>query len=389
MQSQDHLALLKELGVAGWNQWRKDNPDVTPDFQRDSFYGLFYGDEEEYHEHHGAAEGSSAKPGEAGVPHPPLVFIKPGPLTAKGIRAQLEGIDLSRANLSNCFLEYANLENADLTGAYLEAANLASARLINARLDRAVLKDANLRRADLSHASLREASLMYAQLNGANLAGADLTDSNIYGVSAWNVQVDGSTCQSKLRIQNYGEPTIRVPSLEMAQFYYLLRDHSRLRDVINAVVTKGVLLLGRFTPRRKRIIDAMADALSDSGYLPIVFDFEEIPGKDLSETILTLAGLSRFIIADITEPKSVQQETATIIPLMKIPLFPIIQRGHRPWSLFGTYATYDWVIQPGKEYRGKKDLIESLPDIVKVAERKFEALAARKGSHTFEMEPTT
>ena len=36
----------------------------------------------------------------------------------------------------------------------------------------------------------------------------------------------------------------------------------------------------------------------------MMFDFERPTQRDFTETIKTLAGLSRFIIADITNPKS-------------------------------------------------------------------------------------
>jgi hypothetical protein len=38
--------------------------------------------------------------------------------------------------------------------------------------------------------------------------------------------------------------------------------------------------------------------------LPIVFDFDHPTGRDFTEMIKTLAGLSYFVIADITNPKS-------------------------------------------------------------------------------------
>ena len=57
------------------------------------------------------------------------------------------------------------------------------------------------------------------------------------------------------------EPVIPVGNLEVAQFIYLLLDKAKVRDVINTITTKVVLILGRFTPERKALLDALKDAL--------------------------------------------------------------------------------------------------------------------------------
>ena len=65
------------------------------------------------------------------------------------MRADLSGVDLSRANLSG-----ANLLNADLSDAELSGANLSGANLYNADLRGANLSGANLLNADLSGVDL-------------------------------------------------------------------------------------------------------------------------------------------------------------------------------------------------------------------------------------------
>ena len=74
--------------------------------------------------------------------------------------------------------------------------------------------------------------------------------------------------------------------------------HEKIRDVIDTIGKKAVLILGRFTSERKQILNALRDELRNQKYLPILFDFEKPASKDLTGTVLTLAHMARFIIAD-------------------------------------------------------------------------------------------
>ena len=87
--------------------------------------------------------------------------------TGKGMRANLIGDDLSRANLRGANLRGANLRGAnlrgaDLSGADLYGANLYGANLRGADLRGADLSGANLSRANLSGVKYDETTAMYA-----------------------------------------------------------------------------------------------------------------------------------------------------------------------------------------------------------------------------------
>jgi hypothetical protein len=156
------------------------------------------------------------------------------------------------------------------------------------------------------------------------------------------------------------EPTITVDNLKIAQFIYLLLSNKEIREVIDTIGQKGVLILGRFSKERKPILDALREKLRTLNYAPIVFDFERPTERDFTETIMTLAGLCRFIIADITNPSSAPLELQATVPNYMIPFVPIIQHGEKPFAMFrDLQSKYSWVLDT-LEYDTSANLIKGL-----------------------------
>jgi hypothetical protein len=95
-----------------------------------------------------------------------------------------------------------------------------------------------------------------------------------------------------LVITRQNEPTVTVDNIEVAQFIYLLLDNQKIRDVIDTITSKAVLILGRFTDERKAVLDAMREELRKRDYLPILFDFDVSETRDSTETISLLARMA-------------------------------------------------------------------------------------------------
>jgi hypothetical protein len=227
----------------------------------------------------------------------------------------------------------------------------------------------NLSKAFLNRADLRKADLRQAILVGTVLEEANLTGCSIYGISAWNLNLEG-TIQSDLVISDEWEPIITVDNIQVAQFIYLLLNHKNLRDLLNAVTEKGVLILGRFGDGGRELLQAIAAKLRESKYLPIIFDFENPEARNYTETIKTLVGLSRFVIADLSGP-SVPQELYATVPHFKIPFVPIIEKGRKQFAMFVDILEYPWVMTP-VEFENKEQLISLLPaKVIDPAEEKF------------------
>ena len=93
----------------------------------------------------------------------------------------------------------------------------------------------------------------------------------------WDIKVDDRTKQQNLIITDSDEPVITVDNIKVAQFIYLLLNNQEIRDVIDTITSKAVLILGRFSDERKPILDAIRDELRKHNYLPIMFDFRPQP----------------------------------------------------------------------------------------------------------------
>jgi uncharacterized protein YjbI with pentapeptide repeats len=301
------------------------------------------------------------------------------------VDAQLDHVEFDHADLAQ-----ADLSGAELVGAFLSDANLTKAHLTKANLHFALLMDANLREADLreadlTYANLRGADCSYADFTGADLTGAVLADaiveqakvtgSTVYAISVWNLQGKFRD-QKDLIITDFEQPIIRVDNIEIAQFVYLILHNEKIRDVINTLTSKSVLILGRFAlPERKAVLDALRNRLREYDLLPIVFDFVRPTHKDFTETIKTLAGLSYFVIADITNPKSSPLELQATVPDYQVPFVPIIQKGERPFAMMvDLQKKYSWVLDT-LTYSSIDTLIKALkPAIIDPAIKKHNEL---------------
>jgi hypothetical protein len=348
MPDEEQLKIIRERGVAAWNNWRKRNPEVHPNLRGANLSG-------------------------ANLRETYLIG-------ADLIGADLIGADLIGADLIGADLGGTDLREADLRGAKLNGANLYGANLHGAHLRGADLRRANLSEANLSGADLSDANLNTAQLIATNLCGATLSGSTVYGASAWDIKMDDQTKQQNLVITPDDEAAITVDNIKVAQFIYLLLTNKEIRDVIDTVGRKGVLLLGRFTEGRIAVLERLREELRKRGFVPMVFNFDKPEVKDFTETVRLLAGLSHFVIVDFTNPRAAPLELQAIVPDYMIPFVPILEQGEEPFSMFiDLWIKYrEWVFDPIR-YPSVDRLIEVLDtEIVRPAQARFADLLVRK-----------
>ena len=385
----DYLAILAG-GVEGWNAWRDAHPAHVPDLSEASLRDRDLTSVNLTDADLRKADLTGATLAGASLSHANLAH------------ATLSHADLTKADLSHAFLEHADLSRSNFEGAYAEEINAAWAHFGEAKLDRAVLRHAHFyncgmrgasfRHADLTGANLRwtnlretvftGATLREAKLGGAvlidtDLQNADLTGSYVHGLSAWDVNLSGAI-QRDLVITNEEQAAVTVDDLEVAHFMYILLTHQRLRHVIDTITSKVVLILGRFTPERKIILDALRQALRDRNYTPILFDFERPSNRDLTETVSTLAHLARFIIADLTDARSIPQELHAIVPhLPSVAVQPVLLASQHEYGMFEHFRRFPSVLEPYL-YQDQQQLLATLDsDVIDPAESQASRLTSR------------
>jgi hypothetical protein len=177
----------------------------------------------------------------------------------------------------------------------------------------------------------------------------------------------------------FEEPGITIDDLEVAQFIFLLFNNPKIRGVLETVTSKTVLILGRFTGERKRVLDALRTRLREIDFVPIVFDFEKPASRDFSETISILAHIARFVIADITDAKSIPQELQKIVPnLPSLPVRPIILENQYEYAMFKDFGGY-LSVSPPYRYQNTDKLLESLEEeVIAPALRKAKEISERR-----------
>jgi uncharacterized protein YjbI with pentapeptide repeats len=408
MADKEHVALLRQ-GVWAWNKWRETfsvlRVDPGADLSSANLSKTRLEGANLSAENLSKADLMGANLHSANLRRADLTWanLSAAELTRADLGgANLSEANLSMANLSEADLTFANLGKADLSGANFSGANLSMVKLHKAasligvnfsgqslsgkdfskyNLCKANFSAADLRKADLSAANLSEATLEGADLHCANLSGADLsrakldrslligtdlrgailTGSSIYGIAAWDVALNAETKQRDLIITPPGEPAIMVDNINVAQFMYLLLNNEKIRELIDTITSKAVLILGRFSPERKIILDRLRDEPRIRHYVPILFDFEKPKSRDTVETIRTLAGMSKFIIADLTEAKAVIQELQAIVPnLPSVAVRFIIKKSEQEPGMFDHIRRFSWVVADALEYETPEEVIGSI-----------------------------
>ena len=303
--------------------------------------------------------------------------------------AILGGADLSAANLGGADLRAAYLNHATLLEADLSRANLSTAIATDARFERARLfgtkfKEANLSGAsfvwadlvqvDLTKADLSRANLSYTRMAECDLTQTRLVDCIVTGIRVTHLSLEGAK-QSNLALAFGNTYPISLDDLEIAQFVSIILESEKIASTIGSPFARLVLILGCFAAERKTLLDAMRGALTDAGYQVVAIDFSNATLRQDSRILSSLAGLARFAIAEISEPRGVLQALVSIVESAPpVPIQIVHEQGARPGRLNESMKQYDWVFAP-RSYKDSGDLVKLLrEDIIGDSQAKAKEL---------------
>jgi uncharacterized protein YjbI with pentapeptide repeats len=293
---EDDPSLILIQGAAVWNEWRIQNSRQLH-FEAPTWYD------------------SSSPRGIQVKGRNRLDFSR---MNLSGIsiyKAFAEGLNLRDSLFEDTQFEEGDFSRADFGGAFFRSTKFNKTIFTGANFDGATFVNCNLNRVNLVEASFRV---------------KEITETVVYGISAWDLVMSDESKQSKLVIEktydlysdliDQDKIPMMVDDIELAQFVHYLSDHKRMRDTLNILNARGVLLLGRFKDGGLERLYAIREWLQKKGYMAMIFDFARPDNLSLTETVITMAGLAMFVVADLSGP-SVGQELSSIFAEMKKPLF--------------------------------------------------------------------
>ncbi|RSD30463.1 pentapeptide repeat-containing protein [Vibrio pectenicida] len=327
MAVKEQIDIFKQ-GPEVWNKWRQEYPHIAPDLSDADF-------ESDLHTYES-------------------MFDMPAFVGFDLRKTNLNRITARNSTFTNCEFAGSNFHFSDLCFSYFHNCNFERSSLAVTKIGSAEFINCNFFKADLSYCSAEETNFTGSNLDDAKLSNMSLVKTcfndttingaRVYGVSAWDLSLENCQ-QSSIYIEESGT-SITVPTIELAQFISLLVNNSKIRDVIDTITSKVVLILGRFTPERKAVLDTMKVQLESKGYLPVLFDFDGPSNRDVTETVITLALLSKFVVADISSPKSIPQELTSIVPhFPSVPVQPVIEKSQLEYGMFEHFKRYPWVLE--------------------------------------------
>ena len=326
MANKDHLNILRQ-GADAWNAWRVANRHIRPELRHIDFE-------------------KEIRSGTGLYDLPDLSGFDFSGCDLHGIVWRNSIVD--HCSFDDCRIDFSDLCFSNFLECTFRSTSMRVTRIGSASFEKCVFENADLAYCTAEETSFKGSRISGSSLNHVQLVKADLSDvvlhdTSVYGISAWDLELEGAK-QSDLIVADDG-PTLTVDSIEVAQFIFLLVKNSKIRDVIDTLVSRVVLILGRFSPEGKPRLHRIRDLLRDRGYVPIIFDFDGPERRDLTETIRTLAHLSRFVIVDLTDPSSVPHELEAVVPhLPSLPVQPLILAGSRPYGMFEHIQKYPWVM---------------------------------------------
>lgn len=365
----EHIDFLKECakdidyGYIKWSEWRKENQIKVPNLQNAQLKGIQLLNYDFTKANLNGINFSDAKLIDCNFGDATLEnanFEKANCSFSLFHRAILKGVNFNNSELINTVMLNSNCSNSIFTNSSIVQNLSGSADFSGVDFSNAKIILSNLVDCNLSNSKFINTFLSGSNISRANLNDSIIKKSTIFGLSAWGVSTENSVQEDLTITNDYDESIITVDNLEIASFIYLISNNKKVSQAIDNITTKVVLILGRFTEKRLDILTHIKLVLKQMGFVPVLFDFEKPRERDLTETIGLIGRMSRFVIADLTDAKSIPQELSELIPHSpSIKFVPIVEKDNNGYSMFEHWVHYPWV-EKKFEYKNKEDLTKYL-----------------------------
>ena len=301
-----------------------------------------------------------------------------GSFTKGGNAYDFSGLHLIGVRIHKAFAEGLNIQNSVFEDAYFDdgdfsRANFANCRFVNTKFNKTIFTDANFQGAVFINCNLNRVNL-----TNANFDVKEIRETVVYGISSWDLNVSDEAVQSKLVIEKtydlyseiiaQGRIPLMVDNIELAQFIYYLSNHKKMRDTINILNKRGVLLLGKFKDGGLERLYKLRDWFSAQNYLPMIFDFDRPNSLDYTETVVTMSGLSKFVVVDLSS-NSVPQELHAILTNFVKPV--VAYYDTPPYSMFKDLKRKNRYFHEIKFDGSAENLLAQLPPVIAEAESDF------------------
>lgn len=355
MANLEHLEIFNR-GPKIWNEWRKANPQIEPDLSESFIYPHFARKEKDKQLRKGDITSSD--------PKNPFNFF--------------------RTNFYKSSFESAIFPGADMRECYLYESDFSAAGFPGADFSGSMIRKAYCRGTDFSNAKFVDCVLNNSTFIGVNFSGALIEGCNVYGVSAWEIFMDDKTIQKELflhrdnfsrkNLAQTGDNPSLVDDIALAQFLYFISQENGFGKSLKQLNKRTVLLLGKFKEGGLELLKSVGEMLRQRNYIPMIFDFDPSEHTNLIENVTTMAGLSRFVLANL-EGNSVPAELAKVTSNYRNPLIGWIHddKHKAVYAMFKDVAALENVQY--FTYTNKNNLERQLDKVISKAEQYIQMLS--------------
>lgn len=254
----------------------------------------------------------------------------------------------------NCrFNQRVDFFDTDISRCRFTGCGFSDSKIIESNLNNSVFNDCTFSEIDFYGSSFINAHFL----------GGVLSDCSVYGVNVWNITMEDVKQSGFIVKHDLAKDVVtEVNDIELASLVNYLADNRKFSSMYDG--SNFVLILGNFGPEHKENLEHLKTKLSNfRNYVPILCDWSVGDARNLLELIVLLAGFSRFIVVDLSGPRSVPAELQAILTSMLIPVIPLICKNEDAYSAYSYISRFQWV-EDLVRYENFGEILDNLETII-------------------------